>query len=593
MSRRARWAALDPDARVFGGCYLLLLPFFLLPLTATRLLPGLDLPFHLSIVDMMSKAGQPESPYAPFYRSTPMVAPYATHYLALWVLGKVVALNTAHKIIIALYVAGLPLAAASLLGVSGRSRIPALLAFPLAYNLTLHYGFISSALSLPVVLLLLAQLGRLLTWERPGDAGTVATNAQRGWAAARIWRGLAARWLATAALALLLFLSHLQNFLYGACAALAFVVFGGAHASLPSRSSFPWFPPFRSWRRRLLAAAALLPALAALVRWQARAAFDGDAKAQRKTLAFAWTSLKAARLSDVGWRRSWGNDLLSRLYDLPSHALRSFADGVDVRAARTLLVLVLLYFCLGLAGQAHGSEERDQRPRMVVACWVAFAGALFAYLALPHHLMVFELMTFFPRFAPLAMVMMLPLVPAGLKRFSGELRVFVPLPAVIFGVLYGHELADHYRGYGEETADFVAMLDRAQPGHKALGMVFDRHSNVMRIESTLLGLPSYYVAAHNAPGSMIPLWYCNMRHIPCRILPGGQLPDPGPWYPGGLDPDRAVPFFDYFFVRSPPRGDLFGRQQWAMELLAHQGTWWLWRRRPDAVLSPFDRRYED
>jgi hypothetical protein len=571
MSRRARWPALDPDARVFGGCYLLLVPFFLLPLFVTRLLPGLDLPFHLSMVDMLSKAGRPESPYARFYQSTPMLAPYATHYLALWLLGKVVALNTAHKVIIALYVAGLPLAVASLLGVCGRSRIPALLAFPLAYNLTLHYGFVSSALSLPVVLLLLAQLTRLLVW-RPGN---VPWTWQPWPGSPRISPGLAGRWLATAALALLLFLSHLQNFLYGVCAALAFVVF----CRVP-------------WRRRLLGVAALLPAVAALAWWQRHASFNANTQTQSRTLSFAWNALRVARLSDLGWRRTWGNDLLYRLYELPSYALRSFYDGVDVRAARTLVVLMLLYFFLGLAGRP--GDERDQRPRMVAACWVAFAGALFAYLALPHHLPIYELMTFFPRFAPLAMAMMLPLVPAGLKRLPAEMRALLPLPAVIFGVLYGRELTSHYRRYGEETADFVAMLDRAEPGHRALGLVFDRQSRVMRIESTFLGIANYYVGAHNNPGSMTPLWYCGMRHIPCRLTPEfAQLPDPGPWLPGRLDPERAVPFFDYFFVRSPPRGELFGSQQWAVELVAHQGTWWLWRRNPRAVQSPLDRHYDD
>jgi hypothetical protein len=562
MSRRAGWPALDPDARVFAGCYLLLLPFFLLPLTLTRLLPGLDLPFHLSMVDMLSKAGRPDSPYAPYYQSTPMLAPYATHYLLLYVLGKVMALNTAHKIIIGLYVAGLPLAVASLLGVCGRSRIPALLAFPLAYNLTLHYGFISSALSLPVVALLLAQMTRLLTYE----GGR---------------RGLVGQWLAAAALAVLLFLSHLQNFLYGMCAAMAFVLFCGRVVT---------------WRRRGLAAAALLPAVAAIAWWQIHAGFATDTSGQRKTLSFAWSALKTARVTEMGWRPRWGVDLLGRIYDLPAHALRSFLDGVDFRGARTLLVLVLLYFCLGLAGQAQATVEGEDRPRprMAAASWVAFGGALFAYLALPHHLQAYELMTFFPRFAPLTMVMMLPLMPAGLKRLSGELRALLPLPAVLFGVLYGRELANHYRRYGVETADFVAMLDRAQPGHKALGLVFDRQSRVMRIESSLLGIPNYYVAVHNSPASMTPLWYCGMRHIPCRLRPEiKDLPTPGPWEPGRLDADRAVPFFDYFFVRSPPPGNLFGKRQWAMELLAHQGTWWLWRRKPDAIISPLDRPYED
>src|SRR5207244_3152361 len=110
--------------------------------------------------DMLSKSARPDSPYAPFYRGTPALAPYAAHYLAVWGLSKLMPILAAHKIIIALYVAGLPAAASSLLGACGRSRVPALLAFPLAYNLTLHYGFISFALSMPMVLVLLAQLTR-------------------------------------------------------------------------------------------------------------------------------------------------------------------------------------------------------------------------------------------------------------------------------------------------------------------------------------------------------------------------------------------------------------------------------------------------
>jgi hypothetical protein len=555
---RQWWERLEPDARVFAGCYLLLLPFYLWPLLVTRLLPGLDLPFHLSMVDMLSKGSA--SPYAPYYQGTPMVAPYATHYLALWLLtlGHVLALTTAHKVIIAVYVAGLPLAAAALLAACGRSRIPALLAFPLAYNLTLHYGFISSALSLPVVLLLLAQVAGLLT--APDGVGR--------------------RWATTAAVAGLLFLTHLQNFLYGVCAGGAFVLFCRA-----------------SWRRRALAAAAFAPALAAFGWWQKHAVSDGvipgPPQTLRASLAFAWTAVKSSRLGDLG-RRTVAADLTDRLNQLPTHALRSFNDLVDVRAARTLLVLVLLYFCVGLGGRALRGGGEEPRGRLGVACWVAFGGALFAYLALPHHLQSFELMTFFPRFAPLAVAMMLPLIPAGLKRFQGELRGLLPLPAVLFGVLYGRQLVTHYRLFAEETEDFVAVLDRAQPGHRALGLVFDRQSRVMRIESIFLGLPSYYAADHPAPGSMVPLWYCGMRHIPCRHTPAfPQLPDPGPWEPTHLQPERAVPFFDYFFVRSPPPGDLFGRHQGSMELLVHRGSWWLWRRRPDAILSPLDRRYDD
>ena len=106
------------------------------------------------------------------------------------------------------------MAAANLLSACGRSVIPALLAFPLAYNLSLHYGFISFALSLPALLLLLAAFARYLT------------DLQAGWR----------RLVVLAALAVVLFLCHLQNFLFGLCAALAFqpVLRGALATPLPS-----------------------------------------------------------------------------------------------------------------------------------------------------------------------------------------------------------------------------------------------------------------------------------------------------------------------------------------------------------------------
>jgi hypothetical protein len=73
-----------------------------------------------------------------------------------------------------------------------------------------------------------------------------------------------------------------------------------------------------------------------------------------------------------------------------------------------------------------------------------------------------------------------------------------------------------------------------------------------------------------------------MRHMPCTKKPAGaDLPDP--WV-GSIQPAKAVPIFDYFFVRSPPPGlNLFGTYQDSMEVLAHSGTWTVYRKQPGAV----------
>ncbi|HJX52751.1 MAG TPA: hypothetical protein VJ801_08305, partial [Polyangia bacterium] len=49
----------EPDAKVFGVCFLLLLPLYCAPLFVTEILPGLDLPLHLALADMLGKRGSP------------------------------------------------------------------------------------------------------------------------------------------------------------------------------------------------------------------------------------------------------------------------------------------------------------------------------------------------------------------------------------------------------------------------------------------------------------------------------------------------------------------------------------------------------
>jgi hypothetical protein len=526
---------LDPDARTFGVGYLLLLPFFLAPLFVTRFLPGLDLPFHLSMVDMLMKEGEPTNPYRTFYQGEWAVAPYAAHYLALRLFAVVLPLMAAHKLVIALYLAAFPLAAALLLDSCGRSRVPALLAFPLAYNLSLHYGFVSFALSLPAVLLLLACLARFL-----GQTET------------RLW--LAA---ATALSAILLFLCHLQNFLYGLCAALAFLAFAGC-----------------AWRRRLLGLATLLPSTALLLTWH----FHRELPTLNRSWSYIWELFKTKHRVE-GSGRSWPAEISIRLETLPYHLLRGFTDQVDVIFSRIILIVLAGYLLLGVVGLLARTTSVP-RPRLRLAGFIAFAGAFFAYVALPHHLPEFELMTFYPRFSVLAVITALLLVPGSLRRLGGMMRPMLLLPALLASGAYAGELIRHYRYYDDEVADFDEVVRQTPPGGRALGLVFQRDSRVMRIEGALIGLPSLYPALKPSPTAMVPLPYCGMRHMPCRRLTAGPPPAPSAWAPWSLQTQPAIDFFEYFFVRLPPNRPIFGESLDRLELIAHQRSWLVYRRKP-------------
>lgn len=535
-------AGMDDDARLFAALYLCLLPLFLAPLLMTPFLPGLDLPFHLSMADMLSKRGDPASPYAPWYEARLGVAPYAAHYGALLLLGHVTSLVRAHLIIVMAYVAALPLAMAATLSAMGRSRLPALLGFLLAYNLTLHYGFVSFALSLPVLFALLASLTRLLTAERP-SASTAAWAA--GWA-------------------VLLFLCHLQNFLYGMGAAAAFLL-------------FVWTP----WRQRLLGAAAIVPSLACLAWWQMRTRFEGDPLEQKKTLDFAWRQLKGSRLADLG-PRTWTDDAWDRLRHIDVHVLRGFVDQVHVRGCDALLAVVAGYVLLGVLGLLLPRPLDAPRSRLGLAGVVAFLGATTAYLALPHHLPSFELMTFYPRFAVLVVALLLLVIPPGLRRFRGVAALVVATPVAYVCAVYGIELVKHYQLFGEEVADVADVMEKTPPGGRAIGVIFNRRSRVMGVESPFVGMAGYYVALHPSPTSFTPLSYCGLRHMPCRYRIGAPaLPDAGPWNPAGFHAPTQVPFYDYFFLRSPTI-NVFGDRGSEVEQLHISGSWVVYRRRPTA-----------
>ena len=534
-----RLRELAPDTRLFAIAFVLLLPLFWAPLFVTRLLPGLDLPFHLGIADMLSKTGAASSPYAPYYDGGLRMAPYAAHYIALVALGKVMSLLAAHKVVIALYVAAMPLAAAALLAACGRSRIPALLAFPLAYNLTLHYGFVSFALSLPVLMLLLAQMARHLQ-AQSGQVGRT--------------------WMGTAALAVLLFLCHLQNFLFGVGAALAFVVL----------SRIPW-------RRRLLGAAALVPSLAALTYWQLTATTTGPSR----TVAQVWDIIKRQRLADLHGR-TFVQDVGWRLAAVHNHAMRAFTDMIEVRTCGWLLATLGGYFLIALLSWKLVETTNAEKPAR--SFWlpsvVAVLAALAAYLLLPHHLPQFELMTFYPRFAVLVVLMGLLLIPGRLRRWRRPWSWLLPLPALVLCALYGRELVGHYRLYAAETADFLEVLEKTPPGARVVSLVFNRASRVMRIESAFVGMSGFYPALRPHPNSMVNVWYCGLRHMPCQPKPT-TADFPKPWEPQRFNPDKSLPLFDYYFVRDLPRGfDLFKGQASQVEVFAQKGSWIVFRRRP-------------
>jgi hypothetical protein len=77
---------------------------------------------------------------------------------------------------------------------------------------------------------------------------------------------------------------------------------------------------------------------------------------------------------------------------------------------------------------------------------------------------------------------------------------------------------------------------------------------------------------------MTPVFYCGMRHMPCKRLPTRTpIPDVGPWGPHLFQPVAVADYFDYVLMRSPPGRPLFGAAHARYELIARNGSWLAYR----------------
>jgi hypothetical protein len=521
--------------------YAVLLPFFLAPLFSTKLLPGLDVGYHLSIVDMLHKVGDPASPQSAIYDGSFGLKPYCTYYFLLYVLSFAMPLNAAHKLAIGLYIASLPLATGYALRRFGRDATPALFAFPLAYNLNLHYGFISFCVSLPILMLYIALVRRLLDPDEP---------TRRDY----IWVGLCG---------ILLFFTHIQSVALG-------VMVGGLLVMI--------FAP--GLKRRLLYLATLAPVFAAIAYWQAHGIFQSADPGTSKNLTYALKQAFYARARDAGG--SWRADLWNRLGLFPAHLLRGFRDYVDHWYAAAWLFALAVYL---IAAILLAIAYREFRPRNYVAGLIPFLIALLLYLALPHHMP--DLMTLFPRYTVCVALFAILLLPAGFLRLRWWMAALAFLPLLGLEAKYGVVVARHYAMYQKETAGFIDVMRQAPPNQKLTGVLFDRQSTVMNVESAMVALPAFYPVLRRGPQSFVVLNYCTAAQVPCHVKDPSKLP-PGPdpaWGPWMAEDPRVREFFDLFLVRAIAL-PLKWQKAEGLTLLARSGQWSLYAHDPNAPRAP-------
>lgn len=151
------WRIVRED-RLLAVAYVALAISALVPLARTMFLPLVDLGSNVGAAGMIPHWLAGESVARHHYTLNPIPTPYWTAYaimsLSSWAAGPVVA----HKVIVALDVLLLPLAAVRLAHALGRDPRVGLLAFALVWDENLYWGWVSFALGMPLGLFALARL---------------------------------------------------------------------------------------------------------------------------------------------------------------------------------------------------------------------------------------------------------------------------------------------------------------------------------------------------------------------------------------------------------------------------------------------------
>jgi hypothetical protein len=180
-------------------------------------------------------------------------------------------------------------------------------------------------------------------------------------------------------------------------------------------------------------------------------------------------------------------------------------------------------------------------------------------------------------FMPLFLVMIdTPVTPSRMQNYLRWLA-----PVVAFGWIIFMSL--HALQFNKDMAGFDTLLAKTEPGKRMLSLVFKRDDSYS-IAPTLLHFPAWYAALESGvtdPSFAVtfvqPVSY-KPEQVPKAKFEGFEWnPQWFNWqkFDGGK--------YDYFIARTPVDMGihLFHTASCKVELTAHSGQWWLYRKDPD------------
>lgn len=366
------------------------------PVWASRFLPLLDEPNHLSAIAIWRGLVDHEPSAEAFY--APRIAPfsYMAHYGLALLLSFAVGVEAAHKVLVSVSVLALPLAALLWCRQTQRSRWLAVLTVPLAFSISWAHGFHPFNLGIGALSFALVAFDRFLLAATSG------------------------RFVAALLASLACYFAH--PFPLGLLYVGTLVLLSIHRPRIASA---------------LLVLAALLPS-AMLVAWQSRATSVAAGAADR-VLGRDFPIVDAE-----AWK--------ARLLDLPDHAVNPLAGPEDSRLLIALFAVTALLFVVGaLRGpKINGSSLVAHRALALAVVYLAM------YLVLPEHFGAPVYMWIARgRIAPVVAFFFLLAPP--ITEVS-PLRFVAAASALAIAVL-PLQMVARYRAFGGEMASMERVLE--------------------------------------------------------------------------------------------------------------------------------------
>lgn len=492
-----------------------------LPLWVGGLLPSVDLPQHLFLIDVLRTVDDPGSFYGEIYRSKPGLT-YLTFYYFVRGLAPLLGVEAALKVFLTVVLAAIPLSLLVLLRALGRSRWLALLACPLAYTDNFYWGLVSFLASVPLTLLVIAYFVRSL--EEPPERKRPA--------------------IALAVSLLLLQLTHGAGMIFPALA-LPLMLF-----TTPS--------DFERRKRTLLA---LLPGVGLFLAWLFMGVNEGRA------LGAPGEPWKAsAPLFDP--RNFVFAPLQERAGKLFPLLANGFWDWADRPALYGVLAAAALAIVLALIRPQVSQKPMVARMRPALLTLLGLA----YYFLLPSDITGY-MYYIYPRYSQLAALLAICMLPMP----HGPL--FRPFAVVATGVAVyaGINLAVLFKRFDAEARTIEQVTAHIPPQSRIMHLVMDTGSR----HATHAVYLHYAALAAMRTGGVPSFSLALDPSFPVGYREGRRPPAPQwEWRPHQFDWDRHASWYSHFLVRGDvPPERLFGRHANEVELVVSVDRWKLFRRR--------------